>query len=214
MKKIIGFLVSLMLCFTLTSCVTTAAAQIDDVYDDGIDISLVITYGTPFYNTEGLILYYVYRDMFYYPCFYYDRYYLYRYHRPLPPNRLNRLRGYRPIPRDYYRHNPPPRGRVGDFREHSRRGNVTPNNPPRRVGTTTTRPQSPSVRPAQPQVRPTQPQVRSAQPSVRPTQPQVRPSQPSVRPTQPQVRPTQPSVRQVAPRTSNSNGNFGGARRR
>ena len=40
MKKIIGILVSLMLCFTLTSCVTTATAQIDDMYDD-VDICMM-----------------------------------------------------------------------------------------------------------------------------------------------------------------------------
>ena len=195
MKKIIGILISLIMCITLSSCVTTASAQVDDMYDD-VDISVVVTYGTPFYNTEGLVIYYLYRNMFYYPYYYHNRYYLHRYSRPLPPNRLWR---YRPVHRDFYKNYQPPRGRVGNFRlnEPPRRGNAIPNNPPRRINTTPTQPQRPNVRPTQPQVRPN-------------TNVNVRPTQPQVRSTQPQVRSIQP---QAAPR-SNSNGNFGGARRR
>lgn len=172
MKKIIGILVSLMLCFTLTSCVTTATAQIDDMYDD-VDISVVVTYGTPFYNTDGLIIYYLYRDMFYYPYFYRDRYYLHRYHRPLPPERL---RMYRPVPRDFYRPNP--------HRGH--RPHIRPNNPPRRG----------DVRPSQPNTRPN---INRGIGS-RPTTPNINRGGGNVRPT--------------TPRTTNSHGGFGGARRR
>lgn len=106
MKKIIGILAALMMCFTLSSCVTAAQAQVDGAYDDDVDISVVVTYGTPYYNTEGLLLYYIYRDMFYYPYYYHNRYYLHRYHRPLPPERM---RMYKPVPRDFYRHEPPRR---------------------------------------------------------------------------------------------------------
>ena len=75
MKKIIGILAALIMCFTLSSCVTSAQAQVDEVYyDDNIDISVVVTYGTPYYNTEGLLLYYIYRDMFYYPYYYHIGY--------------------------------------------------------------------------------------------------------------------------------------------
>ena len=116
MKKIISILAALMMCFTLSSCVTTASAQIDDMYDD-VDISVVVTYGTPYYNTEGLLLYYIYRDMFYYPYYYHNRYYLHRYSRPLPPERM---RMYKPVPRDFYYNQRPPK------RHHS----TTP--PPRR----------------------------------------------------------------------------------
>ena len=114
MKKIIGILVALMMCFTLSSCVTEVQAQSDDIYyDDNIDVRLVITYGTPYYNAEGLILYYVYHNMYYYPYFYNDRYYFHRYHSPLPRHRLG---VYKPVPRDFYRHQPgyysrPPRDR-------------------------------------------------------------------------------------------------------
>ena len=116
MKKIISILAALMMCLTLSSCVATASAQIDEMYDD-VDISLVVTYGTPYYNTEGLLLYYIYRDMFYYPYYYHNRYYLHRYSRPLPPERM---RMYKPVPRDFYHNQRPP------HRHH----NTTP--PPRR----------------------------------------------------------------------------------
>lgn len=184
MKKIIGILVSLMLCFTLTSCVTTATAQTDDMYDD-VDISVVVTYGTPFYNTEGLIIYYLYRDMFYYPYFYHNRYYLHRYHRPLPPERL---RMYRPVPRDFYRPNPP-RGHKPHVRPNNppHRGDMRPNNPPRRNG---------DVRPSQPNTRPN---INRGIGS-RPTMPNINRGGGNVRPT--------------TPRTTNSHGGFGGARRR
>lgn len=207
MKKIFGILVSLMMCFTLSSCITTAAAQIDDVYDD-VDISVVVTYGTPFYNTEGLIVYYIYRDMFYYPYLYHNRYYLHRYSRPLPPERLLR---YRPVPRNFYRNYPP---RRGDIRPNNpprgRNENGRPNNPPRRV-------ENVNVRPTQPQVRP------NTNVNVRPTQPQTRPNtnfgtsrqQQQVRPTIPNINRGGTSVRpSTPPRTTNSNGSFGGSRSR
>ena len=137
MKKIIGILAALMMCFTLNSCVVTA--QADDMYDD-VDISLVVTYGTPYYDTEGLLLYYIYRDMFYYPYYYHNRYYLHRYSRPLPPQ-VYRER-YRPIPRDVFNHhrpnmrhdNRPPRPNrdVRPSRNNQPRPNVNrPNNTPR-----------------------------------------------------------------------------------
>ena len=104
MKKIIGILVALMMCFTLTSCVTTAQAQVDGVYDD-VDVSVIVTYGTPYYNAEGLLMYYIYRDLYYYPYIHNNRYYFHRYHRPLPPHRIGI---HKPIPRDFYHHQPKP----------------------------------------------------------------------------------------------------------
>ena len=124
MKKIIAILTVLMMCFTLSSCVTTAQAQVDDMYDD-VDIEVVVTYGTPYYNAEGLLLYYIYRDLYYYPYFYHDRYYLHRYYRPLPPNRMGR---YRPVPRDFYKHNQHHRYHNGHGMSHhsNRHHNVNP----------------------------------------------------------------------------------------
>ena len=126
MKKIISILAALMMCFTLSSCVTTASAQIDDIYDD-VDISVVVTYGTPYYNTEGLLLYYIYRDMFYYPYYYHNRYYLHRYSRPLPPERMGR---YKPVPRDFYHNHRPPQRHHGTTPPPRRdRHDVRPNTP-------------------------------------------------------------------------------------
>ena len=102
MKKIFSILIAMTLCFIMSSCVTEVQAQVDDVYyNDDIDINLVITYGTPFYNAEGLIIYYVYRDMYYYPYYYHNRYYFHRYRSPLPRHRMGI---YKPVPRDFYRH--------------------------------------------------------------------------------------------------------------
>ena len=100
MKKIISILSALLLCFTFYSCVTSTYAQTDDMYDD-VDVNVIITYGTPYYNTNGLLLYYMYRDMYYYPYYYNNTYYFHRYYRPLPPHRMGR---YKPIPRDFYKH--------------------------------------------------------------------------------------------------------------
>ena len=128
MKKIIGILAALMMYLTLSSCVTAAQAQVDGVYDDNVDISVVVNYGTPYYNVDGLILYYIYRDMYYYPYYYHNRYYLHRYHRPLP---LDRMRIYRPVPRDFYRHEPPRRYHVTPPNRSTQhmRPNTHPNHP-------------------------------------------------------------------------------------
>lgn len=97
MKKIISLFLGLMICFSLSSCVTTAYAQGEN---EEVDVNVVVTYGTPYYNTDGLLLYYVFRDLFYYPYYYNNRWYFRHYSRPLPP------RTYRPIPRDFYKHRP------------------------------------------------------------------------------------------------------------
>jgi len=115
MKKIIGILAALMMCFTLSSCVTPAQAQIDGVYD-GVSVDVVIGYGTPIYNAEGLLMYYIYRDLYYYPYIYNNRYYFHRYYRPLPPDR------YRPVPRDFYRHYQPHHGHGGHYAPHHGHG--------------------------------------------------------------------------------------------
>ena len=154
MKKIIGILAALMMCFTLNSCVTSAQAQIDDMYDDDVNISLIITYGTPYYDTEGLLLYYIYRDMFYYPYYYHNRYYFHRYSKPLPPH-IYRER-YRPIPRNAFNHHRP------NVRHYNRpprpHGDARPNRnhqPKPNVDRPTQRPNNGNVRPNTNQTRPT-----------------------------------------------------------
>ena len=97
MKKIISFILGLMMCISLSSCVTTAYAQTDD---ELVDVNVVVTYGTPYYDANGLLLYYFYRDLYYYPYYYGNRWYFRHYIRPLPP------RAYRAVPRDFYNHRP------------------------------------------------------------------------------------------------------------
>ena len=96
MKKIISFILGLVMCISLTSCVSTAYAQADD----DVDVNVVVTYGTPYYNESGLLLYYIFRDLYYYPYYYSNRWYFRHYTRPLPPM------SYRPVPRDFYHHRP------------------------------------------------------------------------------------------------------------
>ena len=130
MKKIISIILGLVMCMTLTSCVTTASAQIDDMYDD-VDVNLIITYGTPIYNAEGLLTYYIYRDLYYYPYIHNNRYYFHRYTRPLPPHR--------------HHHVAPPRSG----------GHVTPHRTPHHttrpnIGSRPTRPSGGGMRPSTP----------------------------------------------------------------
>lgn len=126
MKKIISIILGLVMCISLTSCVTTASAQIDDMYDD-VDVNLIITYGTPIYNAEGLLTYYIYRDLYYYPYIHNNRYYFHRHTRPLPPHR--------------HHHVAPPRSS----------GHVTPHRPPHHtirpnIGSRPTRPSGGGMR--------------------------------------------------------------------
>ena len=53
MKKIILFIVGVVAMLSLNSCVTTAYAQVDDE----IVTSVVISYGTPYYDANGLLMY-------------------------------------------------------------------------------------------------------------------------------------------------------------
>jgi hypothetical protein len=111
MKKLMTLLVGLTMVFSLTSCVTTAQAQ---MIDEGIGATLVIRYGTPYYNAEGLLLYFFYNDMYYYPYYFNDGWYFRYYRRPLSSWY------YRPVPRGFYTRRPyhtphvhhatPPRG--------------------------------------------------------------------------------------------------------
>ena len=94
-KRIINFLSTLFICvITLgifTSCETTYAAttsyEYDDMYydPDYTSINIILEYGTPYY-LNGVLQYYIYRDLYYYP-FYYNNYMYFRtFYRPLPVN--------------------------------------------------------------------------------------------------------------------------------
>ncbi len=100
MKKFFIFIISVISSLSLVSCVTTAEAQTDAVYasNDALDVDVIITYGTPFYNSNGLLLYYFYRDLYYYPFYSSNHWYFRPYNRP--------VHHYRPVPRDFYKHRP------------------------------------------------------------------------------------------------------------
>ena len=89
--------------------------------------------------------------MYYYPYYYHNRYHLHRYSRPLPPNRM---KAYRPVPRDFYRNNRPPHGHNGvtppptkGRERHDMRLNTRPNLPRPNMDRPNTR-QNNSVRPS------------------------------------------------------------------
>ena len=73
-----------------TSCTTSYAVTTDDIYDDvqfvegngEVTINVIVEHGIPYY-VDGVLIYYYYNDLYYYP-FYYDNYLYYRaFYRPL-----------------------------------------------------------------------------------------------------------------------------------
>jgi len=98
MKKITVILMGLIMIFGLSSCVTAVHAQDDAYTNESADVTVVLSYGTP-YIVNGMIEYYLYNGWYYYPYWRNNSYYFYRYSRPLPRDRY--YRWHRPIPRDY-----------------------------------------------------------------------------------------------------------------
>lgn len=90
MKTFYVLLTSLfMMVMACNSCTTYATAS-DGIYDDveivegeqSVTINIITTYGIPYY-VDGVLIYYYYNDLYYYP-FYYDNYLYYRgFYRPL-----------------------------------------------------------------------------------------------------------------------------------
>ena len=89
-RKIFTFLVALFMLFTITSCeVYTHATTQDDIHVEAeadvvrsnISFDVILRYGTPYYR-DGVLLYYVYRDIYYYPFFYDNYWYVRAYRRP------------------------------------------------------------------------------------------------------------------------------------
>ena len=90
MKTFYVLLTSLfMMVMACNSCTTYASAS-DGIYDDveivegeqSITINVITTHGIPYY-VDGVLIYYYYNDLYYYP-FYYDDYLYYRaFYRPL-----------------------------------------------------------------------------------------------------------------------------------
>ena len=116
MKKIMMLFVALVLTtLTFTSCCTTSAAvatsveTVDDIYaGTTIDYTFIIANARPFY-VDGLISYYFYNGIYYYP-------YVYNGVRCLHPYRYAHRRGYVHVPPRGYR--PPRRWMHRDDRHH------------------------------------------------------------------------------------------------
>ena len=154
-RKLLTFFICLMLFFSLNSCVIKSYATThDDIYmENEVDIvrsnisfDVIIQYGTPFYE-DGVLLYYLYRDIYYYPFYYNNYWYVRAYRRPLtyfyhrPYFRPHRY-DYRFNPgshrgfckphhsNNHYRHTTPNRGHNWRHnRPHDSRHHVMPNNP-------------------------------------------------------------------------------------
>ncbi len=92
--RIIKFLsvifISLITLNSLSSCETTyAATTTDDMYstsyyDDAVTVNIIMEYGTPYY-IDGILQYYLYRNLYYYPYYYNNVMYFRSFYRPLPP---------------------------------------------------------------------------------------------------------------------------------
>ena len=104
MKKVLFAIATLFVCLMFTSCVTSVSAQ-DDLYGttettimtDNAQIEVVITYGTP-YIIDGLVQYYIYNNLYYYPYYYRNHFYWRMYRSPL----LTYPSYWRPMPRAYW----------------------------------------------------------------------------------------------------------------
>ena len=152
-RKLLTFLVCLMMIFSLNSCVVSGYATTqDDIYTEtevdvvrsNVSFDVIIQYGTPYYR-DGALLYYLYRDIYYYPFYYNNYWYVRAYRRPFThfdhrpyfrPHRYDyrfspgAYRGfYRPInPSSHYRPATPNRGHNGRYnRPHGSRPDVMPN---------------------------------------------------------------------------------------
>ena len=130
MKKIMTLLVALVLTsLTLTSCCPTSAAvatsveTVDEVYAGAtIDYTFIITNAHPFY-VDGVISYYFYNGIYYYP-------YIYNGVRCLYPYRYVQRRGYVHVPPRGFR--PPRRWIHRDDRHHFyHQPNLPPHHRPR-----------------------------------------------------------------------------------
>lgn len=196
MKKLYIFLIGLMMMFSLSSCETyTYTTTQDDIYVEAeadvvrsnVSFDVIIQYGTPFYR-DGVLLYYLYRDIYYYPFYYNNYWYVRAYRRPF--THFDTRPYFRPHKYDY-------RFSPGHYRGFDRPNRPMPNY---RHNPNIQRPDNQSRQP-RPDVnnrRPNQPRVNENRPQI---QPQIRPN----------TRSNQPRIDRNQNNRSRS-GNFGGRR--
>ena len=88
--KLLIFIMAFFMMLSISSCdVYTYATTQDDIYiETDVDIvrsnvsfDVIIRYGTPYYM-DGVLLYYLYRDIYYYPFYYNNYWYVRAYRRP------------------------------------------------------------------------------------------------------------------------------------
>ena len=193
-RKLFICLIALLMMFSINSCETyTYVTTQDDIYVEtevdvvrsDVSFDIIIRYGTPYYM-DGVLLYYLYRDIYYYPFYYNNYWYVRAYRRPF--THFDTKPYFRPHKYDH-------KFRPGDYRGFDKpvgnhRSNVGHRHDNRR----------PDVRPD------------NRRPN---TQPNVRPEnrQPNRQPNIQQSRPNRTVTPQRTPNVQNRNGNFGGRRR-
>jgi len=107
MRKLYILIIGLMMIFSLSSCETyTYATTQDDIYTEtevdvvrsNVSFDIIMRYGTPYYR-NGSLLYYLYRDIYYYPFYYNNYWYVRAYRRPF--THFDRRPYFRPHRYDY-----------------------------------------------------------------------------------------------------------------
>lgn len=98
--NILFFLFSVFSISSMTSCGTMlATTQYDDIYTDidnvNVDVRVIFRYGTPYYY-NGILNYYVYDGIYWYPFWYENMWYFRPYRRPYRLGYIPPYRGWRP----------------------------------------------------------------------------------------------------------------------
>lgn len=137
MKTIKFFIIAIIasICFSLTSCSTytyaQSAATVEfEIEPTEVTYTTVITYGKPYY-IDGIISYYTYRGLYYYPYYWHNHWYVHPYahvqphgfiHHPhhgfVPDNRWRRP--------SHFRHNNNPRHHYDSYYRPTPKPNVRP----------------------------------------------------------------------------------------
>jgi len=187
-RRIFTILMCLMMLFSLSSCETyTYATTQDDIYVEAevdvvrsnVSFDVIIQYGTPYYR-DGVLLYYLYRDIYYYPFYYNNYWYVRAYRRPF--THFDTRPYFRPHKYDYrfspghYRGFDRPDGPTRNYRrpapEPQRQPNIRYNDRPG-FGAPDTRPRRVEPQRQSPQVNQSRPQRSQARPDARPAQPRI-----------------------------------------
>ena len=83
-KLILNIIIGLSVLISFSSCITGAYAQEIEIGND--DAKMIITYGTPYFY-DGVLIYYNYNNLYYYPYILNGRTHYRAYPRPLPHHR-------------------------------------------------------------------------------------------------------------------------------